>query len=469
MKRLLAGLRRLFWQRLYPRVEAGYDWLLQRSVRREVHDDSDFVVDAHWAIDEQTPRGAHIILWCSLVSMALLLLWAALAQLDEVTKGEGRVVPSREVQVIQSLDGGMVSQIAVREGQMVKTGELLLRIDPTRFESSLNENRAQYLSLQAKASRLRALAEGSVFQVPADVQQEAPQLAEQERTLLLSKRAELEAILGVARQQHAQRTQELLEVRGKREQTDEALALTQHEYAVTKPLAARGAVSEMDLLRLERDLSRYRGERDVAAAQIPRIEASIHEAARKIQEAELNFRNLARQELSDTVAKLSALSAGRVALADRVRQSEIRSPVNGTVKQLLVNTVGGVVQPGKDIIEIVPSEDALLLETRILPKDIAFLRPGQRAQVKFTAYDFAIYGGLEASLETISADTVQDAKGNAFYIVRVRTKSSVIGHQRLPIIPGMVAEVDIITGKKSVLSYLLKPVLRARENALRER
>lgn len=469
MKRLLAWLHRLLWRRLYPRVEAGYEWLLQRSVRREFQDDHDFVVDAQWAMEEQTPRGAHIILWCSLISMAVLLLWAALAKLDEVTKGEGRVVPSREVQVIQSLDGGMVSQIAVRPGQTVKTGELLLRIDPTRFESSLNENRAQYLALQAKASRLRALAEGSAFRVPAEVTQEAPQLVEQERTLLLSKRAELDAILGVAHQQHAQRTQELQEVRGKRAQADEALALTQQEYNVTKPLAARGAVSEVDLLRLERDLSRYRGERDLAVAQIPRIEASIREASRKIQEAELNFRNLARQELSETTAKLSTLSAGSVALADRVRQSEIRSPVNGTVKQLLVNTVGGVVQPGKDIIEIVPSEDALLLETKILPKDIAFLRPGQRAQVKFTAYDFAIYGGLEATLETISADTVQDAKGNAFYIVRVRTKSSVIGHQRLPIIPGMVAEVDIITGKKSVLSYLLKPVLRARESAMRER
>lgn len=469
MKRVLRLLRLVVWDRLYPHVEAFYEWLMHRAVRKEFHDDSDFVVDARWAMDEQTPRGARIILWTSLVSVALLVLWAGLAKIDEVTKGEGRVVPSRDVQVVQSLDGGIVSAINVREGQLVNAGQLLLRIDSTRFESSLNENRAQYLALKAKAARLRALSEGAAFQVPEDVQKEAPDLVEQERGLYLSKRAELDAIVGVVRQQHAQRVQELAEMRGKREQAEEALQLTQKEYSVTKPLAASGAVSDVELLRLERDISRYRGERNSAAAQIPRIEASIAESSRKLQEAELNFRNLARQDLSETMGKLGALSAGSVALQDRVTQSDIRSPVKGTVKQLLVNTVGGVVQPGKDIVEIVPGDDALLLETKILPKDIAFLRPGQPARVKFTAYDFSIYGGLDGTVENIGADTVIDQKGNAFYIVRVRTRSSSLGAHRLPIIPGMVAEVDILTGKKSILSYLLKPVLRARDNALRER
>jgi len=237
---------------------------------------------------------------------------------------------------------------------------------------------------------------------------------------------------------------------------------------VTKPLVGSGAVSEVELLRLQRDVSRYLGERDQAAAQITRTQAAILEAQRKIQEVDLNFRNQARMDMADTVAKLTGLSAGSTALSDRVVHADIRSPVKGTIKRLLVNTVGGVVQPGKDVVEIVPLEDALLLEVRILPKDIAFLRPGQSAMVRFSAYDFAIYGGLAAVVDQVGADTVSDEKGNAFYNIRVHTLKPSLG-RNLPIIPGMVAEVDIKTGKKSVLSYLLKPILRAKAHALSER
>jgi adhesin transport system membrane fusion protein len=206
----------------------------------------------------------------------------------------------------------------------------------------------------------------------------------------------------------------------------------------------------------------------MASAQIGRVQAAITEANRKIQEVELAFRNESGKDLADTMAKLNSLSEGSVALSDKVKRSVLRSPVKGTVKRLLVTTVGGVVQPGKDVIEIVPLEDNLLLEAKVQPRDIAFLRPGQRSVVKFSAYDFSIYGGLEGVLEHIGADTVTDEKGNAFYIVRVRTNKSTLG-ENLPIIPGMVAEVDIITGEKSVLTYLLKPVLRAKARAFSER
>jgi adhesin transport system membrane fusion protein len=284
-----------------------------------------------------------------------------------------------------------------------------------------------------------------------------------------ARRSELDATVGVARQQLAQRTQELASVRAKREQASQSYTLTAKELELTRPLTKSGAVSDVELLRLERDVARYRGERDSANSDIPRIESAINEATRKVQEVELTFRNTARSELSETASKLGSLTEGSTALADKVKQTEIRSPVNGTIKQLKVNTVGGVVQPGRDVIEVVPSDDALVLEARVLPRDIAFLRPGQKALVKFTAYDFATYGGLEATLENISADSVVDEKGNAFFLVKVRTLSSSIGARQLPIIPGMVAEVDILTGKKSVLSYLLKPILRAKANAMTER
>nr|HPR08382.1 HlyD family type I secretion periplasmic adaptor subunit [Denitromonas sp.] len=240
------------------------------------------------------------------------------------------------------------------------------------------------------------------------------------------------------------------------------------ELDVTKPLLASGAVSEVELLRLERDVARLRGERNQASAQIARIQSSIAEANRNIQDVELSYRNAARNELADTRAKLNSLSEGSLALVDRVKHAEVKSPMRGTVKRLLINTVGGVVQPGKEVAEVVPLDEALLLEAKINPKDIGFLRPGQPAEVKFTAYDFSIYGGLKATVEQIGADTVMDDRGNAFYIVRVRTTESSLG-QNLPIIPGMVAQVDVLTGKKTILSYLLKPVLRAKANALTER
>lgn len=457
------------WQRVYAPCSRALDRAMLALLGQESDRDHDFDANADWAIAEQTPRGARVLVWLSVATVLVLLVWAGLASLDEVTRGEGKVIPSRQIQVLQSMDGGIVSEILVREGQTVKAGDLLLKVDPTRMVSSLRENRSQYLALLAKAARLKALADGARFIPPEGMDKEAPEIVEQERQLFESRRSELDATVGVARQQASQRTQELVSVKARREQAAQSYTLTARELEMTRPLAKSGAVSDVELLRLERDVARYRGERDSANSDIPRIEAAINEAMRKIQEVELAFRNTARSELSETNAKLSALSEGSTALADRVKQTDIRSPVNGTAKQLRVNTVGGVVQPGKDLIELVPSDDALLLEARVLPRDIAFLRPGQKAMVKFTAYDFATYGGLDATLEHISADSVLDDKGNAFFLVRVRTLSTSLGPQKLPIIPGMVAEVDILTGKKTVLSYLLKPILRAKANALTER
>jgi adhesin transport system membrane fusion protein len=320
----------------------------------------------------------------------------------------------------------------------------------------------------AKAARLRALAEGKPFLPPPEAVKNDPKTVEEERRLFETRTSELNAQLSIVRQQLTQRQQELIEMRSKRDQAAQAYDLTARELAVTKPLITSGAISEVELLRLERDVGRFRGERDQAAAQIARSQAAIGEASRKIEEVELNVRNEARKELADTQGKINALGESNVGLADKVKHSAIRSPVRGTVKRLLVNTVGGVVQPGKDIVEVVPLDDTLLLEAKVTPKDIAFLRPGQRAVVRFTAYDFSIYGGMEAILEHIGADSITDERGNTFYTVRVRTKQARLA-ENLPIIPGMVAEVDIVTGKKSILTYLLKPVLRAKQAAFTER
>jgi len=444
------------------------DKLYARWVPPPRAEDLDWVQDADWARLQQEPLRARFLLrWVGLI-LLVFILWASLATVDEVARGIGKVIPSRQVQVVQAVDGGVVAEILVHEGQAVEAGQLLFRIDETRFVSSLRENRVQYLALVAKAARLRALAEGTPFQPPAEVAKEDPKLVEEERGMYVARRSELEAQVSIARQQLAQRQQELVEMRSRREQAGQSYELTAKELAMTKPLAASGAVSDVELLRLERDVGRYRGERDQASAQIARLQAAIAEASRKVQEQEITFRNQMRNEMAETVAKLNSLSEGSTALSDRVQRANVKSPMKGTVKRLLVTTVGGVLQPGKEIVEIVPTDDALLLEAKISPRDIAFLRPGQKAVVRFTAYDFAIYGGLDAVVDHISADTVTDDKGNAFYVAHVRTLKPTMG-KALPIIPGMVAEVDIMTGKKSVLSYLIKPVLRAKSHAMTER
>lgn len=429
-----------------------------------------FELEAEEIMSRSRTHRAQTIVRAAAVSVTLLIVWAALAHVDEVTRGEARVIPSRQLQVVQSLDGGVVAEILVREGQVVDAGELLLRIDETRAVSGVNESKAQVFALKVRAARLKAIAEGSAFVPPRprDGETEEIRIVDEEQRLYDARTSELSTMLSINRQQVAQRQEELAEVRARRNSAERGLELAQQELNKTRPLLSSGAVSEVDILRLEREVTRFRGDVDQAGAQIARVQAAIGEATRKVQETEIGFRNDARKELSDVLAKLSALNEGAVALADKVDKTSVRSPVRGTVQRLLANTVGGVVQPGKDIVEIVPLDDALLLEARVQPRDIAFIRPGQDAMVKFTAYDFSIYGGLPAIVENISPDTVVDERGNAFYMVRVRTHKPNF-NEKLPIIPGMTAEVDILTGNKSVLSYLMKPILRARSVALTER
>lgn len=415
-----------------------------------------------------THRAQTLVRWAALIVLALIV-WASLAKVDEVTKGDAKVVPSRQLQVIQSLDGGVVTEILVREGQLVEAGQMLLKIDETRATSGVRESAAQTFSLKVKLARLKALGEGVSFTPPAATTPEEQRVVDEEQQLYDAKRSELAALLSISQQQLAQRQQELNEMRSRRESAARSLDLSQQELTKTRPLLATGAVSEVEILRLERDVSKARGDMEQAGAQSSRVMASINEATRKIQETEISFRNEARKDLSETLSRLNSLNEGAVALVDKVDKAQVKSPVRGRVQRLLANTVGGVVQPGRDIVEIVPLDDALVLEARVQPKDIAFIHPGQAATVKFTAYDFSIYGGLDGEVENISPDTVTDERGvNTFYVVRVKTKLPNFG-DKMPIIPGMTAEVDILTGKKTVMSYLLKPVLKGKAYALRER
>ena len=433
--------------------------------------DTEFMPEVDGAILEDSPWFTRITVWVVSICLIAALIWANFAVLEEVTTGEGKAIPSSKIQIIQNLEGGIVSEIFVREGQVVEKGAVLLRLDDTRFLSNRGEAEADRLALVARVERLTAEAEGRPINMPADIQRLAPQLAEDELALYRSRQNRLQSEQRTLGEQLRQKTQELAEFRAKAQQYRSSAGLLQQELDMSQPLVATGAISQVEILRLRRSLVEVRGSLDATHLAIPRAESAMDEIKSKIEESELSFRSDAFKELNEIRTELQKLTATSVAIDDRVSRTTVVSPVRGVIKQLKVNTIGGVVQPGSDMLEIVPLDDSLLIEAKVRPQDVAFLHPGQKAMVKFTAYDYTIYGGLRANLELISADTITDEEGNSFYLIQVRTDKSHLGSDEHPllIIPGMVATVDIITGKKSVLDYLLKPVLKARFEALRER
>ncbi len=487
--------------------------------RRIPQPDVDLTTDIRTAILVQSPKGGRYILWFVLIFLIVAVVWAYFSETDQATRGSGRVIPSRQVQVVQNLEGGILEEILVDVGEVVDRGQLLLKIDDTRFSAPYQESRYKYLSLlakvarlkaettggsfelpekvlkenpevtatgndplnsrkkafdedlQARVSRLKEKTMGSDFELPAEVLRENPEIAEREEDLFRSRKQAFEAELSILNEQMNQRVQELAELYAKEGHLKRSYELLKSELTMTRPLVSQGAVSKVEMLRLEREANKMEGELEAIKLQIPRIKSRLEESKRLIEERKLRYYNEAKQELNDTLAELEALSVTAVALEDRLKRTHVLSPVRGTVNQILLNTVGGVIQPGMDLIEIVPLEDTLLVETKIKPSDIAFLHPGQKAMVMFSAYDFTIYGGLEGKVEHISADSITDETGESYYLVRVRTSKNHLGSEEnpMPIIPGMVAIVDILTGKNTILSYLLKPALRTKKLALKER
>lgn len=426
--------------------------------------------DAAYTLDQQQALRARGLLYGIVLTVMLLLIWAGLAPIDEVTRGEGKVIPSRQLQVVQSLDGGMIEELLIKEGDTVSQGQLLARIDPTRFVANFQESSSRLFALTAKVARLTAQINQQAYQpaFSSAMTEEQERVLKREQHQYQASLNELQKRQTVAQEQVAQRQQELSEVQARLSTAQQAYNMSSKELAATRPLLASGAVSEIDILHLQRDQSAANGERRQAQARAQQVQASIQEAQARLQEVELTMNSQWHSELSEAATEMNSLNQQIGGLADRVKLADIRSPVNGTVQRLLLNTVGGVVQPGNALVEIVPSDDRLLVEAKISPKDIAFLRPGLPATIKLHAYDFAIYGGLEAELQHISADTITDDRDNTFYLVRAITTNAQ-DSELLSVIPGMTAQLDVLTGKRTILSYVLKPFLRAKANALTER
>ena len=445
------------------------DWL-QRLMRSWLAPPpgQDWVLEAEWSRIMQTPVKARGLLYLVTLVLLLLVIWSYFAEIDEVAKGDGKVIPSQQLQVLQSYDGGIVQEILVREGQAVKAGQVLLKVDPTRFMSSLEENTTQFAALAAKVQRLSALTQGEVLRFNRNLREKAPTIIENERKLYNSNLAELDEVAAGSDSRIMQRRQDVEEERANLSQYQNVLSLSKKELAVTKPLLASGAVSEIEILRLERQIVELEGNIAKSKVAIERGLNAIEEEIIKKEEARLKLVNRWNQELTDATAEMATLQQSQTSLEDVVSQAALKSPINGTVQRLLINTIGGVITPGSAVVELVPQDDQLIVEAKVSPKDIAFIREGQQAILKFSAYDFTIYGGMSAEVQHISADAITNEKDETYYLVRLETKKS-IANEALEILPGMIVQVDILTGKKTVLNYILSPLFNVTASALRER
>ncbi|KHT57208.1 HlyD family type I secretion periplasmic adaptor subunit [Alteromonas macleodii] len=445
------------------------DWL-QRLMRGWLAPPpgQDWVLEAEWSRIMQTPVKARGLLYLVSLVLFLLVVWSYFAEIDEVAKGDGKVIPSQQLQVLQSYDGGIVQDILVREGQTVEAGQVLLKVDPTRFLSSLEENTTQFAALAAKVQRLSALTQGDVLRFNRELREQAPTIVDNERKLYNSNLAELDEVAAGSDSRIMQRRQDVEEERANLSQYQNVLSLSKKELSVTKPLLASGAVSEIEILRLERQIVELEGNITKSKVAIERGLNAIEEEIIKKEEARLKLVNRWNQELTEATAEMATLQQSQTSLEDVVSQAALRSPINGTVQRLLINTIGGVITPGSAVVELVPQDDQLIVEAKVSPKDIAFIREGQQAILKFSAYDFTIYGGMSAEVRHISADAITNEKDETYYLVRLETKKS-IADEALDILPGMIVQVDILTGKKTVLNYILSPLFNVTASALRER
>lgn len=433
--------------------------------------DYEFMHSLSSAVLQSTPNRIRAVMYFWLVAVLMIFIWAYFAQIDEIARGDGDIVPSGENQMIQNLEGGIVEEILVKEGESVEKGQLLVKINNEKSKSSLSTNEIKADALEAMIVRLRAESSGNEFKVPQEMQERIPQFIENEKSLYKTNKQQFNSKIKSLKEQLSQRKHELSEARSTRDSMKSSLRMINKEVEMTEPMVAKGVRSRIDFLKLQREANEVQERYDSARLSIPRLNSAIKEVQNNIDEATLLFQSEAKLKLNEAISELKGYRANSTALEDQVTRTLVRAPMKGIVQKLFVHTVGGVVQPGADILEIVPTDSTLLVEVNIKPSDIAFIYFGQKAIVKFSAYDFAIYGGLEGEVVLISADTIKDDKDNVFYTVRIKTNKNYLERngKKLKIIPGMTVSADIITGRKSVLDYILKPILKTKQYTFTER
>ena len=433
--------------------------------------DYEFMHSLSAAVLEVAPTRLRFVLYFWVVAIFIFLVWANFALIDEIARGDGEIIPSGENQMIQNLEGGIVEEILVHEGQEVKKGQILIKIDNQKSKSSFSSNEIKADALEAKIVRLFAESNGKKFNVSDELKKRLPEFVENQKSLYITNKQQLDSKLNALKARLSQKKNELSEAKNQLEYLKASSDYIAKEVRMTQPMVAKGVRSKIDFLKLKREANEITSKYDATKKSIPRLRSAIKEVRSTIKEATLVFQSEAKVKMNEAIAELRGLRATSTALEDQVSRTVVRSQMNGIVQKLFVHTVGGVIKPGQDIMEIVPSDQTLLVEVKIKPSDIAFIYFGQKAIVKFSAYDFAIYGGLDGKVVLISADTVKDEKDNVFYKVRIKTDKNYIERKgkRLKLIPGMTTSVDIITGQKSVLDYILKPILKTKQYTFTER
>lgn len=420
----------------------------------------------------QPARAANLLLWVIAAFVVVAVAWAALARIDTVTRGQGRVIPSLQLQRVAHLEGGIVREILVRQGARVARGQLLILLDTTQSAADLGRGSVGRDAQAARLTRLTAEAAGLAPVFDPAVAAAAPDQVAAERALWRARRIELDAALSVARARLTQAERAEVEAASDAATRAAARGYAVRDLAMIAPLVDKGIEPLAEKLRAEAALAQAEGLARTATAARARAAAAVREAREDMRAVAERFRAQTATDLAATRAEFAGSGQALPALADRMARTRVTAPIAGTVNRVLVNTVGGIVRPGEPLVEIVPADDTLVVETRVAPKDIGFIRPGQAATIKVTAYDSAIYGNLKGTVERISPDAVVDeAARESFYMVRVRTRDMMrdASGRPLPIVPGMIAEVDVLGNPRSVLSYLLTPLERVRDSALRER
>lgn len=448
------------------------DWDALRQNWSAASDKFQAHADRYFMTDEELPLHKHILLILVFSFFVVFVIWASLAKIAESARGEAQVIPAGEVQIIQNLEGGIVDAFMFKEGDIVKKDQVIMRLRNVGANSDLGSNQAKYLGLLAAVTRLQAQVDGKdTVEFPAEVMEKAPQSVVEELNAFKASREKVTGQLLVLEQQLSQRRQEVVELSTRVNDLRSVIRMMQDEKNMTAPLVAKGSAPKMELMQLERGIKEKQSELNGSLEAIPRAKAAISEAEARLTELKKTAIADAQIELASKTIEMNTVKETLGALEDKKDRTEVRSPVNGTIKDFKINTVGGVVKPGDPIVEIVPVDDKLLVEAKIKPSDIARIRPGLPAMVKITAYDFTIYGGLKGKVVDISADTLKNDKDETFYRVRVLTEENVLRRDReiLPIIPGMIANVDIQTGEKTVMNYLLKPFLKTVENSMNEK
>lgn len=429
-------------------------------------------LSSHHDYDRGPRRAVQFLIGTTALFFVLLLGWMSFAQLDISVNAIGSVIPSSRIQQIQSMEGGILQAVAAREGSQVKKGDLLATVQNLQFNAEQGESQQTYWGAQASLIRLQAEALNRTPDFPAELEASAPELVREQRTLWQSRRQERENTLETLSKQLAQRQQELAEARARHQALNDAIGPAREALAIEEKLASAGAGARADLLTAQQRYTAQKGEQETTRIAIGRIQSAVQEAQARLIETKSRFATETSKEKNEVELRAATVNQQLTGRNDKVARRDLRAPMDGTVNRLLLNTVGGVVKAGETIMEIVPAEDKLLIGGRVKPTDIAFIKIGQEAKIRISAYDSSIFGSLTGKVVRVGADAIFDQERKETYFeVFLEAEQNFLGssEERLTISPGMGSDASIKTGKRTMMDYLLKPVVKTLDKSLRER